>query len=382
MSGRAADGAPWRGTACDDDLAALIAAGAIAAPGGIAAARVQPSSLDLTLAEEAYRLPGSLLPLPGERVRDLARAMALERLDLSRPCCLSRGQVYLVRLAERFALPPGVEAYCNGKSSTGRVDLATRVLADGSPRYDRLPPGYHGEAWVELIPRSFHMVVAAGVSLNQAIVFRDRAVLGPAELADEHRCCPLLLREGRPCAEALFDGRVVMTADLARDIVGYVAKPTHLPLDLTRVDHRPEDFFEPLPRPRRGFLFLEQGRFYILATAERVVVPRHLAGEMVPYDSTAGEFRAHYAGFFDPGWGLREGRAVGAPAVLEVRPHQDGLIVRHGQPICAMAYERLSRPCARPYGSCANTYHDQEGPRLSRHFATGGGVAAPAGSLG
>ncbi|MCS6970377.1 MAG: 2'-deoxycytidine 5'-triphosphate deaminase [Planctomycetota bacterium] len=365
------DALALHGTATDDDIRSLIAAEAIASPSGIAETLIQPSSLDLTLSDEGYRLPGSLLPLPGERVADLLRAMALERLDLSRPVCLARGQVYVVRLNERFALPPGVEAYCNGKSSTGRVDVATRVLADGSPRYDRLPAGYRGAVWLELIPRSFHALIVAGVSLNQAIFFRGRQLLTQSELLAEHRRSALAWRDGRPCPEqVVFDGRVVMTADLAREIVGFVAKPTHVPLDLTRsATHSPEDFFEPLPRPRRGYLFLEQGRFYILATAERVVVPRHLAGEMVPYEATAGEFRAHYAGFFDPGWGQIAGRPPGAPAVLEVRPHQDGLIVRHGQPLCAMAYERLSRPCARPYGSCANTYADQDGPRLSKHFA-------------
>jgi dCTP deaminase len=149
-----------------------------------------------------------------------------------------------------------------------------------------------------------------------------------------------------------------------------VAKPTHLPLDLSKIAaHRGEDFFEPVRRPTGGYLFLEQNRFYILATRERIVVPADLACEMVPFEATAGEFRAHYAGFFDPGWGIKDGKAVGAPAVLEVRPHQDGLILRHGQPICAMAYEVLSRPCTRLYGVCGNTYADQSGPRLSKHFA-------------
>jgi dCTP deaminase len=359
------------GTAEFEDLRRLIADGAIRSSVPIADAQVQPSSLDLTLAEEAYRLPGSVLPLAGERVADLARSLALERLDLSRPVCLARNQVYLVRLREELALPDGVEAYCNGKSSTGRVDLATRVLADGTPRYDRVPPGYRGELWIELIPRSFHIIAAAGVAVNQAIVFAGRKVLGQAEVLARHREIPLMLADGRPCGpESCFDGRLMMTAALDREVAGFVAKPTHLPLDLTRIGaHRADDFFEPVRRPASGWLFLEQNRFYILATRERIVVPLDLACEMVPFEATAGEFRAHYAGFFDPGWGIRDGRPVGAPAVLEVRPHQDGLILRHGQPICAMAYEVLSRPCTRPYGVCGNTYAAQEGPRLSKHFA-------------
>ena len=150
------------GTLGLDELRALVAAGGLTVPGGIPDKQIQPASIDLTLDSEAYRLPGSVLPLAGETVRDLVRHLALERLDLSTATCLGRDQVYLVRLRERFSLPPGMEAYANSKSSTGRVDLATRVLADGSPRYDRIPPGYAGELWVELIPRSFAVIATAG----------------------------------------------------------------------------------------------------------------------------------------------------------------------------------------------------------------------------
>lgn len=354
-----------------EDLRDLVRTGAVRSEAGIADGQIQPSSLDLTLSVEGYRLPGSVLPLPGERVRDLVAGLALERIDLSRPVCLARNQVYLVRLREGMALPAGVEAYCNGKSSTGRVDLATRVLADGTPRYDRVPAGYAGELWIELIPRSFHIVLAAGVSLNQAIVFAGRQVLDQAAMVARHSRTPLLSTAAGVCgADSIFDGRMVMTADLDRDVVGFVAKPTHLPLDLSRIGgHRAGDFFAPVGRPSSGWMFLEQNHFYILVTRERIVVPADLACEMVPFEATAGEFRAHYAGFFDPGWGIRDGRPVGAPAVLEVRPHQDGLILRHGQPICAMAYEILTRPCTRLYGVCGNTYAAQDGPRLSKHFA-------------
>jgi dCTP deaminase len=353
-------------------LQGLVDAGHIAAEGGIRAEQIQPASLDLTMGEEAYRMPGSILPVAGERVRDLVRHLALERIDLTKPSCLGRNQVHLVRLRERLSLPPTMEAYANGKSSTGRVDLATRVLADGSPRYDRVPAGYAGELWLELIPRSFNVVAQAGVSLNQAIFFARRLVLDQAAMLDRHRRAALLREPdgGAATASCMFDGRLVMTADLDRDVVGFVAKRTHHPLVLDRLGaHKAGDFFAPLARPESGFLCLEQDHFYILATRERVVVPIDLACEMVPFDPTAGEFRAHYAGFFDPGWGILGGVERGAPAVLEVRPHQDDLILRHGQPICAMAYEILQRPCTRPYGTCGNSYATQTGPRLSKHFA-------------
>ncbi|MBA3685268.1 MAG: 2'-deoxycytidine 5'-triphosphate deaminase [Planctomycetes bacterium] len=360
------------GTLVVDELRELVTTGAVYSNAGIADAQVQPASIDLTLADEAYRLPGSVLPLAGETVRDLVKHLALERLDLSTPTCLGRDQVYLVRLRERFRLPPGMEAYTNSKSSTGRVDLATRVLADGSPRYDRIPSGYDGDLWLELIPRSFNVVAQVGVSLNQAIFFCQRIVLSQAEMLERHARQPLLREpDGRASASraCLFDGRAVMTADLSQPIVGYVAKRTHHPLVLAKVrGHHTDDFFAPVPKPPSGFLFLEQERFYILATRERVVVPADLACEMVPYDASAGEFRAHYAGFFDPGWGISGDQEPGAKAVLEVRPHQDDLILRHGQPICAMAYEVLQRPCTRLYGTCSNTYAGQDGPTLSKHF--------------
>lgn len=352
-------------------LTALIAAGHVTGP-AVLPGQIQPASLDLRLSDEAYRMPGSVLPVPGERVRDLVTGLALERLDLSQGDCLARGGVYLVRLQEGLALPPALEAYANGKSSTGRLDLATRVLADGSPRYDRIPVGYHGELWIELIPRSFNIVAQAGVSLNQIIVFSGRHVLGQTELAARHaREGLLFMADGTPAPPTqLFDGRLVMGADLERPIVGFVAKRTHKPLVLANIGkHAAADFFAPVPRPAGGYLYLEQDHFYILVTRERVAVPSDLACEMVPYDSTAGDFRAHYAGFFDPGWGLRDGRTVGLPAVLEVRPHTDDLILRHGQPIAAMAFETLQQPCTRLYGVCGNTYADQDGPRLSKHFA-------------
>ncbi len=362
-------------------LRQLAAAGHIKAQGGIRPEQIQPASIDLTLSEEAWRMPGSILPLAasggrtGESVRDLVRGLALERVDLAQPACLGRGQVYFVRLRESVDLPAGMEAYANGKSSTGRVDLATRVLSDGSPRYDRVPAGYRGELWIELIPRSFNVVAQAGVSLNQAIFFAQRRVYAQAELIARHARTPLLREPDGSASpvQSLFDGRLVMTADLDRDVVGFIAKRTHHPLVLGKLaSHRAEHFFAPLTRADSGFLNLEQDRFYILCTRERVVVPGDLACEMVPFDPTAGEFRAHYAGFFDPGWGIFADDARGAPAVLEVRPHQDDIILRHGQPICAMAYELLQRPCASLYGACGNNYASQEGPRLSKHFISAG----------
>lgn len=369
-----ADGrAPLKvGTLAYDELLGLVRAGAIASSVAIEPPQIQPASIDLTLGEEVYRMPGSILPLEHERVGELVRGLALERIDLSETRCLAREQVYAVRLRETFRLPPALSGYTNSKSSAGRVDVTTRTMADGGTRYDRIPPGYSGELWIELIPRSFNVLARAGVSLNQAIFFEGRHVLGNQELLERYQRTPLLFvdPENSPGPEKqVQDGRVVMTSDLGTEIVGHVAKRTHKPLDLLGVgSHDPEDFFVPIPRPRSGFLFLEKGNFYIFATRERIWVPEDLACEMLPYDATAGEFRAHYAGFFDPGWGIIDGQAQGRKAVLEVRSHEDDLILRHGQPICTMAFETLRGPCSALYGSRSNSYAEQRGPQLSKHF--------------
>ena len=358
-----------RGTLIAQNLQSLVDTGHLASHADITQNQVQPASLDLTLSSEVLRMPGSILPVAGERIQDVIDGLALERLFCSSPLCLVRDAVYWVRLREFCRLPEHLEMYTNSKSSTGRIDLATRVLCDGNPRYDRVPAGYHGDLWIELVPRSFDVVIQSGDSVNQAIVFNDRQVLSQAELLERHAESPLLFDAPEQASDvktSIMDGRVVMRAHVKGPVIGYVARHSHKPLVLRNLAcHQSEDFFAPILEPRSGYLFLEKDRFYILATAERVVVPLDLACEMVPYDPAAGEFRAHYAGFFDPGWGTSN---CGTKAVLEVRPHADDLVLRHGQPICAMAYERLTTVSDRPYGTAGNNYASQDGPRLSKHF--------------
>jgi dCTP deaminase len=356
------------GTLAADQIRVLVAQRRVDSQAGIADAQIQPASLDLTISDTAYRMPGSLLPRSDEQLQDLIDDLALERCDLATPTCLARGQTYLIPLREHCHLPEGIEAYTNSKSSTGRVDLATRVLCNGNPRYDRVPAGYHGGLWIEVIPRSFDCVLQAGDSLNQAIFFHDRQLLSHRELRSRHAADGLLFDPAGqpvPAAACIHDDHLVMTADLGAEIVGFQAKRTHRPLRLQGIAaHHADDYFVPVRRPTSGMLYLQKDCFYILATWERVRVPLDLACEMVPYDAAAGEFRAHYAGFFDPGWGTL---AHGTCAVLEVRPHDD-LILRHQQPICAMRYEQLQQPCSEPYGRYGNNYATQTGPRLSKHF--------------
>ena len=365
------------GTFPSQDIERLIEGGHVRSEGGIAPAQIQPASLDLTISEEGYSVPGSLLPLSGEPVRDLVQRFARRRIDLQGSEILVRGEVYVVRLRETVALPSGVGAYANNKSSTGRVDLQTRVLANETPRYDKVPTGYEGDLWLEIIPKSFDVRLRAGDSLNQAIFYRDRQVLHErAALQRLHDQHPLLYTptgERIPLSGAMGQGQdgLLMTLDLQQDVVGYVAKKSFKPIDLSKVGaHDPHDFFEPIARPKDGALFLSQEAFYIFSTYEHIAVPPDHAVEMLPYDTSAGEFRAHYAGFFDPAFGFgTHGELKGTPAVLEVRPYEDDLIVRHRQPVCKMAYERLSGRPEKLYGvGIQSHYAEQRGPRLSKFF--------------
>jgi dCTP deaminase len=365
------------------EIEQLIASGAVKASAGaeIAPAQIQPSSLDLTLSHEGYSMPGSLLPLAGEHVRDLIERYSRFAVDLRSPAVLIKDNVYLVRLREKLNLPAALAAYANNKSSTGRIDLQTRVICDGNPRYDKIPAGYQGELWLEIIPKSFDVAARAGDSLNQAIFYGKRQVLTLDELAALHQRTPLLYTPGNDQATPIQNPKseiqnqlaegLLMTLDLEQDIVGYVARKSIKPIDLARIgEHDPAEYFEPMPRPKDGTLFLSQEAFYIFSTYEYVSVPPDHAVEMLPYDTSAGEFRAHYAGFFDPGFGYGEnGEIKGTPAVLEVRPYEDDLIVRHRQPVCKMAYERLSAVPDKLYGvGMPSNYAQQRGPRLSKFF--------------
>ncbi len=367
--------------------------------------QIQPSSLDLKLSAEAYQLPGSILPLPHESIRALVRAFARKELDLSKPTLLDRGKVYLVRLQEHFNLKWQREngvvplaAYTNNKSSTGRIDLGTRTLCDFNPRYDFIPSGYQGELWLEIIPKSFDVILQQGLSLNQAIFYAQRSILKRSDLEELSGSAPLLFdKKGLPLGsdfkqngethssspdawgknrispQSFLNEGILMTLDLEQELVGYGARKTSTPIDLSLVgEYNPSEFFEAIEQPARGQLSIEQGRFYIFSTAEYIRIPPNYAAEMLPYDTSAGEFRAHYAGFFDPGFGYGlEGEEKGTPAVLEVRAYEDDLLVRHGQPICRMAYESLiDKPKRLYHASIGSNYTHQRGPFLSKFFRT------------
>jgi dCTP deaminase len=330
---------------------------------------LQPSSLDLRLGPLAYRVRATFLPRHNESIEDALRLYQVGRVDLSQGAVLEKDQTYVVEVMESFSLPNLVHAYTNNKSTSGRTNIWVRALVDGLPRFDRIPEGYRGKVYVMITPRSWSVRVQAGTTLNQARFLIGDNRLNDLELSMAHQRVGLVYNEqGQPLTPELDRG-ILLTADLSQEIVGYKARSTAAVVDLTRTEpHDAQEFFEPV-RAERGELMLLNNEFYIMSTCEFLRVPPSYAVEMVAYDIHSGEFRSHYAGFFDPGFGYgSEGEVKGTPAVLEVAPHED-VIIRHGQPICKMVYEYLTKAPERIYGvHLGSHYMHQRGPQLGRLF--------------
>jgi dCTP deaminase len=333
-----AGGAP-EGVLPDTALEAAIAAGHIRAARPFAPDQVQPASLDLRLGPKAHRLRASFLPGPGMRVADRLDAdLVMHTIDLSQGAVLEKGCVYLVPLQEHTALPGDVHGAANPKSSTGRIDVFTRMIVDGAAQFDHAPPGYEGPLFAEVSPCTFSVLVREGSRLSQ-----------------------LRLRRGAP--------NPVRTVDFAVDLAlpqaaGFRARRHAGVVDVDAVaGHDPRDFWEPI-QARRARVVLDPGEFYIFASKEPIIIGAQEAAEMAPIRTELGEFRAHYAGFFDPGFGIapHEGKAV-----LEVRGRDVPFILEDAQPVGRLVYEAMTGPCARLYGETGNHYRGQ-GLKLSKHF--------------
>ena len=351
------------------DLAELVAGGIIHSTEPAEEDQLQPASLDLRLGPVAYRVQASFLPGDATVAERLADLQMHDSLDLARPCLLERGCVYIIPLQEELRLPATLSAKANPKSTTGRLDIFTRLITDRATEFDRVPQGYHGRLYVEVVPRTFSIVVRAGTRLNQLRVFQGRPGLSDAALHALHGSTPLVFRGDEPSQAIISDGLWV-TIDLQgtdSGPVGYRARPHGL-IDLSRLRHYdPGEFWEPVYRSRRGSIILNPDDFYILASREQIRVPPDLAAEMVAYEPPIGEFRVHYAGFFDPGFGWGEG-INGTRGVLEVRSHEVPFLLEDGQIVARLVYERLlSRP-TRLYGTGIGSSYQHQGLTLSKQF--------------
>ena len=320
---------------------ALIEAGSISAASPFAPSQVQPASLDLRLSDHAWRVRASFLPGAGRRVAERLTDVTMHRLDLTGDgAVLERGCVYIAPLQETMRLPQGVSGRANPKSSVGRVDVFVRLLTDNGRAFDDVPEGYVGQLFVEIAPQTFSILVRAGTRLNQ-----------------------LRLKRGSPERLSVMNVSVDLTGALA----GFRARRHAGVVDLDVEDgHDPHDFWEAL-EPRHGELLLDPGEFYILASKEAVEIPVMQAGEMTPIDPAVGEFRVHYAGFFDPGSGTEEGGGLGSKCVLEVRSHETPFLLEDGQTVARLAYEPLTARPVRLYGA-SGSHYQRQGLKLSKHF--------------
>ncbi len=360
---------PTPGVLPDHAITALWDSGALTALSPPVADQIQPASLDLRLGDVAYRMRASFLPGAGRAVADRIADFEMHRMDLRPGAVLEKGCVYLVPLQESLALPAGISAAGNAKSSTGRLDLLTRLVSDGGTEFDRVPQGYHGPLYAEICPRSFSVLVRPGMRLNQ-IRFRagDRVISDSALRALD---ADVGLVSG---GAALFDGGVGFSVDLrpgGTTLVGYRAKPHAGVIDLDRLGHyRPSDFWEEL-HSDTGQIILDPGAFYILVSREAVHIPPDYAAEMAPYLAMVGEFRVHYAGFFDPGFGHGPAGGAGSRGVLEVRCHEAPFVMEHGQVVGRLVYEAMQAPPQRLYGAgMGSSNYQGQGLKLSKHFCT------------
>lgn len=346
--------------------------------------QVQPASIDLRLGDYAY--PVDMSFLPGKDVRVLEKMKQLDdryadfKIDLSKGAVLEKGRVYVIPLLESINLKSEVAAFANPKSSTGRLDILTRLIADDATNFDQVSEGYKGELFIEVAPRSFSVVVKTGTRLNQLRFRRTRGEDAKPIPAQEWKT---LLDEGQIVnssdheknARSIKTGMLPFTVDLKGSgredgIIGYRAKKHVKRIDLERRDYDPLDFWEPIYFHKTSSLTLDPDEFYILMTKEAIAVPPEYAAEMMPYDTRAGEFRVHYAGFFDPGfgWNAKINKAGSSRGVLEVRSHEVPFLLEHGQTVGWLRYERMA---ARPellYGQDINSNYQGQSLKLAKQF--------------
>lgn len=357
------------GILSDCAIAALFESGKLVSGRALDDDQIQPASLDLRLGATAYRVRASFLPGPAHRVEEKLFRLSMHEIDLSAGAVLETGCVYIVPLLESLALPAEISASANPKSSTGRLDIFTRVITDHGQEFDKIAPGYTGPLWLEVSPRTFPIVARTGSRLSQIRFRRGQAVLSEAELTALHSHETLVAAD----SPNVSGGGIALSIDLQGQgenaLVGYRGKHHTSVIDVDkRAAHDVFDFWEPIHNRGSADLILDPDEFYILVSRESVHVPPLYAAEMTPFDPLVGEFRVHYAGFFDPGFGHSEAGGAGSRAVLEVRSHEVPFILEHGQIVGRLIYERMLEHPRTLYGSGLGSNYQAQGLKLSKHF--------------
>jgi dCTP deaminase len=348
-------------------LRAMMQRGRLVALKEIEEGQIQPASLDLRLGSVAWRIRASFLPGPNSTVKSRIDQLALHQIDLTKGAVFEAGCVYIVPLLESVALPSRMSGVANPKSSTGRLDVFTRLITDNAKEFDRVESCYEGPLYAEVSPRSFSILVREGTRLNQLRLRRGSPSFSDADLRK------LQAEQGIVAGDADISDGIALTVDLRgagwKELIGYRAKRHAGLIDVDKPGvHDVADFWEPIKARNDGTMVLDPNEFYILASREAVSIPPEYAAEMVPYNPLVGEFRVHYAGFFDPGFGYSGAGGSGSRAVLEVRSHEVPFILSHGQIIGRLVFERLTEPPERVYGQGIGSNYQAQGLKLSKHF--------------
>jgi dCTP deaminase len=351
----------------------FVSAGYISADGGISSDQIQPASVDLRLGPVAYRIRASFLPSETSTVLRKVEELKTHEIDLEKPAVLERGCVYVVPLMEEVHLPQQVSGKANPKSTVGRLDVFTRLMTDYGNEFERVPAGYSGRLYAEIAPRTFSISVHAGTRLNQLRFMRGSPAPSDRKLTELHESEALLYVQGEAVGQPRIANGLWISVDLEgneeSETIGYLAR-RHAPLvNMDSVDHYdPAEFWEPIFRRRDKPIILNPDDFYIFASREKIRVPAGFAAEMVGYDPTVGEFRIHYAGFFDPGFGYGHGEVMGSRAVLEVRSHGVPFLLEHGQRVGRLIFERLLGEPHKVYGEGIGSSYQGQGLALSKQF--------------
>ncbi len=362
-----------RGVLRSQDIRALVRGGHILGEAPVEDRQIQPASLDLRLGAEAYRLRASFLPGARSTVQAKLDDLSMARIDLSHPMVFEKQCVYLVRLVEHLRLPSDFRAKANPKSTVGRLDVFTRLITDYGTEFERVQEGYVGPLYAEVVPRTFSILVRAGLSLSQLRFIRGRSSLSDPQLERLHRKEGLVyLDDTQPGAAVIRDGlnlSVSLRGERKTDVVAYRGRQDAPLVDLRKVGHYdPRQFWDLICDCPGNRLFLNPGDFYILGSCERVRVPPEYAAEMVPFDPSVGEFRTHYAGFFDPGFGFGDSEINGTQAVMEVRAPETSFVIEHEQMVGRLDYERMLGVPDRIYGAAIGSAYQRQGLALSKQF--------------
>ncbi len=355
------------------DIAKLIAGGRISAAGGVDESQIQPASLDLRLGATAWRVRASFLPGKTSTVQAKIDRMKMHQIDLTRPVVLEKGCVYIAELMEELKLPADISGRANPKSSTGRLDIFTRLITDAGAEFEGVAAGYKGKLYVEIMPHTFSVLAQQGTRLNQIRFVRGKPPPSDTKLDELDQTLRLVYSDTEGPLPAMIKNGLWISVDLEGDtshgVIGYRAK-RHAPLiDLSQINHYdPLEFWEPIARTPDRSLVLNPDDFYILVSRERIRIPSDFAASMVPYDPSVGEFRIHYAGFFDPGFGYGANDVNGARAVLEVRSHDVPFLIEHGQDVGRLLYERLLGEPEKIYGVHIGSNYQSQGLKLGKQF--------------